>query len=145
MSIDKGWLEKREFERVKSVLKVVYYVIDDKDKDTIIKSTDYKDTTLDNLKTSLKNPIIDAITEDISKGGLAIITEKPLLNGQHIIIDLYLPKLSKPIKLLTEVRHIDNYIKGSGSFRAGLKILSISKSDLQRIESYILEIKQKGG
>ncbi len=144
MTVDKGWLEKREFERVKSVLKIIYYIIDDKNKESIIKSSEYKDTTLNNLKMVSKNPIVNAITEDISKGGLAIITEKPLAIGQHIIIELFLPRLSKPIKLLTEVRNIDSYIKGAGSYRAGLKILSISKSDLQRIENHILEVKQKG-
>ncbi len=144
MTVNKGWLEKREFERVKSVLKVIYYIIDDKNKENIVQSSEYKDTTLNNLKTTSKNPIINALTEDISKGGLAIITEKPLVIGQHIIIDLYLPKLSKPIKLLTEVRNIDSYVKGSGSYKAGLRILSISKSDLQRIENHILEIKKKG-
>lgn len=144
MSFNKGWLEKREFERVKSVLKIIYYIVDDKNKDNVIKSIDYKDTTLDNLKNTLKNPVLNAITEDISKGGLAIITEKPLSIGQNVIIDLYLPRLSKPIKLLTEVKNVNDYVKGAGTYRAGLKIISISKSDLQRIENHILEIKQKG-
>jgi c-di-GMP-binding flagellar brake protein YcgR len=144
MDINKGWLERREFERVKDVLKVVYYPIDNKE--TIMKSDDYKDTTLENLKLNPgKNPVVNAITDDISKGGLAILTDKPLALGQLVIIDLFLPRLAKPIKLLTEVRNIESYVKGSGSFRAGLKIISVSKSDLQRIENYILEIKQKGG
>lgn len=144
MEINKGWLERREFERVKDVLKVVYYPIENKEE--IIKSDDYRDTTMENLKLSPgKNPLVNAITEDISKGGLAILTDKPLSLGQLVIIDLFLPRLAKPIKLLTEVKNIESHIKGAGSYRAGLKIISVSKSDLQRIENYILEIKQKGG
>ena len=65
------------------------------------------------------------------------VTEKPLALGQHVIIDLFLPRLMKPIKLLAEVRNIESVSKSNASYKAGLKIVSISKSDLKRIENHL--------
>jgi Tfp pilus assembly protein PilZ len=81
------------------------------------------------------------MTEDISKGGLSIITDKPLAMGQLVIIDLYLPEMPSPVKLLSEVRNIDTHVKGAATYKAGVKILSVSKSDLKKIENRIYELK----
>ena len=140
MTSEKGWLEKRQYERVQDVLKVVYYPLIGTAND-IVDSDDFRDTTLEKITSDkTKSSYIQTITEDISKGGLSIITSKPLGVKQLVIIDLFLPRISKPIKILTEVRNIES-VKGSGSHKAGLKILSISKSDLKRIETHIMELK----
>jgi c-di-GMP-binding flagellar brake protein YcgR len=87
------------------------------------------------------NSYINAMTDDISKGGMSILTNKPLALKQLVVIDLFLPKISKPIKLLAEVRNVDSAIKGAASYKAGVRILSMSKSDLKRIENHILSLK----
>jgi|DewCreStandDraft_4_1066084.scaffolds.fasta_scaffold22792_4 c-di-GMP-binding flagellar brake protein YcgR len=144
MEMKKGWLYKRQYERVPDVLKVLYYPI--KESKQVLNSDDYKDTTIEKItKTGGASSFIQAMTEDISKGGLSIVSETPLAIGQHIIIDLFLPRLANPVKILAEVRNIEKNIKGSSSYKAGLKIISISKSDLKRIESRIMEIKGISG
>ncbi|MCX7698148.1 MAG: PilZ domain-containing protein [Candidatus Goldbacteria bacterium] len=141
MEMQKGWLYKRQYERVPDVLKVLYYPVKESIND-ILNSEDYKDTTIEKItQKGGANTLIQAMTEDISKGGLSIVTEEPLSIGQYIIIDLFLPKVKNPIKILAEVRNIEKSVKSSSLYKAGLKIISISKSDLKRIESRIMEIK----
>jgi len=137
---EKGWLEQRKFERMGDVLKIVYYPLIGTAND-IVGSDDYRDTTLEKIKNdSSRHSYIQAMTDDISKGGLSLLTSKPLGINQLVIIDLFLPKISKPVKILTEVRNIES-VKGSGSYKAGVKIISVSKSDLKRIENHIMELK----
>jgi len=146
METQKGWLERRQYERVDDALKIFLYPIKETASE-VMNSADYKDTTPEKLiSDKTKNPYVQSMTQDISQGGMSIITETPLAQGQLVIIDLYLPKIMKPVRLLAEVRHIDANIKGSTSNKAGVKILSINKSDLKRIENYIFELKmQRGG
>ncbi len=144
MEMQKGWLYKRQYERVPDVLKILYYPVKGP-VSSVLNSEDYKDTTIEKItKAGGASSFIQAMTEDISKGGMSIVTDNPLPIGQHIIIDLFLPRASNPIKILAEVRNIEKAIKGSTSYKAGLKIISISKSDLKRIEARIMEIKGLG-
>lgn len=142
MNMEKGWLEKqRQFERVQDVLKISYCPIEGT-AEQVTATEDYKDTTVEKLtENKSKDSIINAMTDDISKGGMSILTDKPLSLKQLVIIDLFLPKISKPIKLLAEVRNVEASIKGAASHKAGVKILSVSKSDLKRIENHIFSLK----
>lgn len=139
MDVQKGWLEQRSSERISNSLKVVYYPLK---KGSVAASTEeYKDTTIEKIQADFTaSSYVQAMTEDISKGGLSITTHDPLEIGQHIIIDLFLPKISKPIKILTEVRNLE---KLGGTYKAGLKTLSISKSDLSRIDEHLKNLKTK--
>jgi hypothetical protein len=142
MNMEKGWLEKqRQHERVQDVLKIVFYPVEGS-ADQVVSTEDYRDTTIEKLSSERSNhSIINAMTDDISKGGLSILTDRPLALGQLVVIDLFLPKISRPVKILAEVRNIDSQIKGAASYKAGVRILSVSKSDLKRIENHILELK----
>jgi c-di-GMP-binding flagellar brake protein YcgR len=139
MDVQKGWLEQRSSERISNSLKVVYYPLK---KGSLTSSTEeYKDTTIEKIQADFTaNSYIQAMTDDISKGGLSITAHDPLEVGQQVIIDLFLPKISRPVKILTEVRNLE---KTGGTYKAGLKTLSISKSDLSRIEQHLNNIKQK--
>jgi c-di-GMP-binding flagellar brake protein YcgR len=142
MNMEKGWLEKqRQFERVQDVLKISYYPIEGT-AEQITATEDYKDTTIEKLAAERsKSSYLNAMTDDISKGGMSILTDKPLALKQLVIIDLFLPRMPKPIKLLAEVRNTDAAIKGAASYKAGLRILSVSKNDLKRIENHIISLK----
>lgn len=144
MEMQKGWLYKRQYERVPDVLKVVYYPLKESSS-SVLNSEEYKDTTIEKIMQAGKaSSFVQAMTEDISKGGMSISTDNPLSIGQYIIIDLFLPRVANPVKILAEVRNIEKSIKSSSSYKAGLKIISISKSDLKRIETRIMEIKNFG-
>lgn len=142
MNMEKGWLEKqRQFERIQDILKISYSPIEGT-AEQITATEDYKDTTVEKLASGRsKNSYLNAMTDDISKGGMSILTDKPLALKQLVVIDLFLSKLSKPIKLLAEVRNVETAIKSAASYKAGVKILSVSKSDLRRIENHLLELK----
>ncbi len=138
--IKKGWLERREFQRVKDVLKVTYYRAAG---ETPELSDDYKDTTVEKLQMVQGNRIISSMTDDVSRGGLAIITDENLTQGDKLIIDLYITHAASPVKLLAEVMRLEGLLKGNNSTKAGLKIISISKNDLKRLESHLSEINKK--
>lgn len=142
MSIEKGWLEKqRQFERIQDILKISYYPIEGT-AEQLTATEDYKDTTVEKLSAQKsKNMTLSAMTDDISKGGMSILTEKPLALKQLVVIDLFLPKISKPIKLLAEVRNVESAVKGAATYKAGVRILSVSKTDLKRIENHIYSLK----
>jgi c-di-GMP-binding flagellar brake protein YcgR len=140
MNFNKGWLERREFERVKDLLKVAFYPVSDEGGKVSL-SDDYKHTTLEKLSALKIGGFVQAMTEDISSGGMSIISDTEIKQGQKLIIDLFLPRFSKPLKLLAEAKHIEKNIKGAASYRAGLKIISISRADLTKIENRIIEIK----
>lgn len=139
MDVQKGWLEKREFERVRDVVKVLYYPM--KKGSEVASTEEYRDTTIEKIQQDITaSSYIQAMTDDISKGGMSISVTSPLEIGQHVVIDLFLPKISKPVKILTEVRNLE---KEGGTYKAGLKTVSISKSDLKRIEEHLSEMKRK--
>ncbi|MCE5300667.1 MAG: PilZ domain-containing protein [Spirochaetia bacterium] len=139
----KGWLEQRSSERLSDVLKVVYYPVDGNAAQAV-SSEDYKDTTIEKIQEDRsRHSYIQAMTDDVSKGGMSIMTSTPMSIGQMLVIDLFLPKLNKPVKLLAEVRNVERNIKGANTFKAGLKIVSMSKSDLKRVENHIMELKFK--
>lgn len=138
MDVQKGWLEVRQFERVKDTLKVVYYPL--KKDSNAAEAEEYKNTTIDKIMSDITaSSYTRAMTDDISKGGLSISCSSPLETGQHVVIDLFLPKISKPVKILTEVRNIE---RSGDTYKAGLKTISISKSDLSRIEEHINSLKK---
>jgi c-di-GMP-binding flagellar brake protein YcgR len=141
MTMEKGWLEKqRQFERIRDVLKIVYYPLEGT-AEQITAQEDYKDTTIEKLEQNrTSHSLINAMTDDVSQGGMAILTDKPLALKQLVVIDLFLPSVSKPVKLLAEVRNVEN-VKGAATFKAGVRIISVSKSDLKRIENHIMERK----
>jgi c-di-GMP-binding flagellar brake protein YcgR len=139
MDVNRGWLTKREYERVRDVIKVLYYPM--KKGSTVASTEEYKDTTIEKIQQDITaSSYIQAMTDDISKGGMSISVTAPLEIGQHVVIDLYLPRFSKPIKILTEVRNLE---KEGGTYKAGLKTVSISKSDLKRIEEHLSEVKKQ--
>ncbi|MBN2754767.1 MAG: PilZ domain-containing protein [Candidatus Goldbacteria bacterium] len=131
--LKKGWLERREYERVKDILKVSYYRTAEESPEL---SDDYRDTTVEKLQMVQGNRLITSMTDDVSRGGLAIITDEPLAQGDKLIIDLYIPQASSPVKLLAEVMRLEG-LKGNDTKKAGLKIISISKNDLKRLESHL--------
>ncbi|PKL90695.1 MAG: hypothetical protein CVV21_11715 [Candidatus Goldiibacteriota bacterium HGW-Goldbacteria-1] len=137
--IKRGWLERREYERVKDILKVSYYRTSEESPEL---SDDYRDTTVEKLQMVQGNRLITSMTDDVSRGGLAIITDEALVQGDKLIIDLYIPQASSPVKLLAEVMHLDG-LKGNDSKKAGLKIISISKNDLKRLESHLSGLNKK--
>lgn len=132
-----------------STLQIKYYIVEKDYADTLLSDAAYKDTSLEALaKMDRPNTPLQGITENISSGGLALITDQPVALGTSVVCDITMPNLPRPLRALAEVvrtdakegRVVDRTIS---TYKAGLKILAINKDDLKRIENYIIEEKIK--
>lgn len=144
-----GTIEQRKFERITSTLQIKYYIVEKDYAEKLAQDSAYKDTTLDSLsKMDRPNTPLAGVTDNISTGGLALVTDSPVALGTHVVCDITMPNLPRPLRALAEVvrtdskegRVIDRTIS---TYRSGLKIIAINKDDLKRIENYIIEEKIK--
>ncbi|HET9869707.1 MAG TPA: hypothetical protein VFR02_04305, partial [bacterium] len=77
-----GWVEKRQHERVVATIKVSYRVIESKQAQAILAQDSYRSTTADQLPgLSQVSPLYEAVTKDVSLGGLSILSEQPMPAG----------------------------------------------------------------
>jgi len=77
---------------------------------------------------------IEALSKDISEGGICITTHKQLPKSRYVNIMFYLPADEK-IKAVAEVKW--SKIIKPNLYVNGLKFLDIQKSDIQKIRNYI--------
>ncbi len=143
----RGTLEQRKYERIVSQLQIKYYVIDETYAQQLGADEAYKNTTLKHLN-SVPRPttVLTGVTENISQGGLSLVSEQPLAIGTKVVCDITLPKVPRPLRVLAEVAHSDSrdgrvVDRTVSIYRAGLKIIAVNKDDLRRIENYIIEEK----
>lgn len=146
----RGTIERRQYERIVAQLQIKYYIVDDEYAARLSNEAAYKDTTLERLA-STPRPVnvLSGISEDISQGGLSLVSEQPLAVGTHVICDITMPNLPRPLRVLATVVRSDSkdgrvVDRTQTVYKAGLKILAINKDDLTRIENYIIEEKIKG-
>ena len=144
----RGHIEQRQFERIVAVLQIKYYPLDPLTADAMQVDDSYKDTTLENLReqSRVQSPMT-GVTENISKGGLSLTSEEPLMVGQKVIVDMTLPNVKQPVRALAEVMRSSGDSKSqvvdrnAASFSAGLKIIAVNKEDLRRVENFIISEK----
>ena len=81
MSTKPGWMEKRQHERVLTSLKVEYRLVEGSAK-KVLKHENYSDTTLDQVvQMSAKSTVHQAVTKDISMGGMSLVGEQAFPMG----------------------------------------------------------------
>ena len=90
--------------------------------------------------------MLTGVTENISTGGLALVSEQPMAIGTQVVVDITMPKMPQSLRALAEVVRSDSESgrvvdRTVSTYKAGLKILAINKDDLRRIENYIVEQK----
>ncbi len=143
----RGTIEQRKFERVVSQLQIKYYIVDEAYAQALKREAAYKDTTLEKLASSGRpNTPLTGVTENISQGGLALVSEQPLAIGTMVVCDITMPNLPRPLRVLAEVAHSDSkdgrvVDRTVSIYKSGLKIIAVNKDDLTRIENYIIEEK----
>ena len=85
-----------------------------------------------------RQSFIKAYTDNISKGGLFIRTERPLREGEKFLLKMQLPDLSEPMKLDCEVawtrEQSETEKRPSGM---GVKFCEMSKQDSQILNRYV--------
>ena len=143
----RGTIEKRQFERIVSQLQIKYYVVDNAYAEQLKTEAAYKDSSPEKLA-AMQRPAtaLTGMTEDISKGGLSLVSETPLAVGTYVVCDITVPTLPRPLRALAEVVRSDSkdgrvVDRTQTVYKAGLKILAINKDDFTRIENYIIEEK----
>ena len=145
----RGTIEQRQFERITSTLQIKYYIIEKDYADKLQVDAAYKDTTLESLsKMDRPNTPLQGVTDNISAGGLALVTDQPVSLGTFVVCDITMPNLPRPLRALAEVVRSDSkegkvIDRTISTYRSGLKIIAINKDDLKRIENYIIEEKIK--
>ena len=82
----RGTIEKRQYERIVSQLQIKYYVVDHAYAIQLKTEAAYKDTTLAKLAAAPRpTNVLSGISEDISQGGLSLVSEQPLAIGTHVV------------------------------------------------------------
>jgi c-di-GMP-binding flagellar brake protein YcgR len=145
----RGTIEQRKFERIVSQLQIKFYVVDNAYAEQLQTEAAYKDTTLDKLAASSRpTTMLAGVTENISQGGLALVSEQPLALGTMVVCDITMPNLPRPLRVLAQVVRSDSkdgriVDKTMSIYKSGLTIIAVNKDDLTRIENYIIEEKIK--
>jgi len=85
-----------------------------------------------------RKSFVKAYTDNISKGGLFIMTERPLKQGEQFLLKLQVPDLPEPIKLNCEVSWVreqtDTEKRPPGM---GIKFCKMTKKDNQVLNQYV--------
>jgi hypothetical protein len=145
MGMKKGWVEKRQHERVVATVKVEYRLVDAKDAKKILDNVDYKNTTVEKMPAlSHKSSLYHAVTKDISLGGLALLGDNEFPIGAVVEIGLHLPRYESVLKFLVKVVRTESFIEmGRTIHRAGVQTIAINQDDLSKIESYVIALAKK--
>lgn len=90
------------------------------------------------LKYADKKAFVDALSQNVSNNGLFIKTEKPFQQGEQLLLELQLPGLENPLKIIGEVawarRKAGETNQPNGM---GVKFIEIGKQDKQTLKEYL--------
>jgi c-di-GMP-binding flagellar brake protein YcgR len=145
MEDHRGFLERRQHERHLATMQIKYYIIEKTYAEQLAAEAAYKDTTIAKLaEMPMPKTMLSGVTENISAGGLALVSNEPLSIGTYVVVDITMPNMPRPLRALAEVvrsdqdqgKVVDRTIQ---TYKCGLKILAINRDDMRRIESYIIE------
>ena len=144
-----GWIEKRQFERVDAMIKVSYCVLPKEELVVVLAETSYRDSTAEMLPNlSKRSATLNAVTKDISIGGMSLVGEEAFPAEGALEIKLHLPTYPIPLTMLAEVVRLEAESSGAlgTMYRAGIKILAINRGDVMHLDKFLLaeKIRQRG-
>ena len=128
-------LDKRRFERMKAGLQIKFRPVGPSEESTLVKQGGYAAPESFASHTAEIKDFNKVVTEDVSLGGLRITTPNRLPEGTRLWLQLSLPDVPIPVNAIAEVRWTKPLGSASSS---GLKFESISKSDLDKVERYLV-------
>jgi len=85
-----------------------------------------------------ETPIL--LVKDISTQGLSFIYPEALPFGKTLLINLYLPMYTTPVKVKTEVKKSEKLAEGQ--YKTGLEFIKISPEVQKNLEPHIYRSKQ---
>jgi hypothetical protein len=128
-------LDKRRFERMKAGLQIKYRAVGPSEEATLVKQGGYAAPEAFHSHTSEIKDFNKVVSEDVSLGGLRISTPVPLPEGTRLWLQVSIPEVPIPVNAIARVQ----WSRSAGSLcSSGLKFESISKSDLDKVERYLV-------
>ena len=129
-------LEKRNFERFRAKLQVRYRPISGSELAALERESHFSATTSEKGRTRETKELFKVFSEDVSEGGMRINTDIQLDTASRVLVELHLPDLPLPVSAIAEVMW-SRPVEGGG-FACGLKFDQINKSELSKLERYLL-------
>jgi c-di-GMP-binding flagellar brake protein YcgR len=144
----KAELEKRRFERLRAALQIKYRPVVAEEEALLVKQGGYAAPESFKANTPEIKDFSKVVSEDLSLGGVRIAAPVAMPPGTRLWLQISLPDAPIPINAIAEVRW--NKAESVGGFSHGLKFVSVSKPDLDKVERYLVlqkraEIQKKQG
>jgi len=147
MTNQTAWLERRNYERVESRLKVRYRSVAVAEVDQLMESRLYKDIIEyaggERSQRDSWNQVMNTVTENISAGGMQLLLDAPMKQGQTLAVEVELRGVPHPIQTLA-VAVRDSSEPLDGKHAIGLRFLGISREDISKVEQYVANLKGSG-
>jgi hypothetical protein len=140
-ALAKQTLEQRRYERMRASLTLKYRLLGADEAAALAKQGAYvapdafKGNTAETRDFNKLASEDSAVSEDISLGGLKLSTPLPLAEGTHLWLELQLPEVPIPVSATAEVRWCR---EADGQWSSGLKFSGISKTDLDKVERFLV-------
>ena len=140
--IDRSFLDQ-EFNKLSGPFRSILVAVVKRFKDLIDRACEFSSRKETRVQKTLslmfkdRKSFVKAYTDNISKGGLFIMTERPLKQGEQFLLKLQVPDLPEPIKLNCEVSWVreqtDTEKRPPGM---GIKFSKMTKKDNQVLNQY---------
>lgn len=130
-------------------MQIKHYIVEEQYAQSLAAEPAYRDTTVDRLsELPMPKTLLMALTETIIQGSLALVSNEPLAMGTHVVVDITMNGLPRPLRALGQVvrsdqdqgKVVDRTIQ---TYKAGIKVLAVNRDDMRRIEADILEARIK--
>lgn len=79
----------------------------------------------------------DALSHDISEGGICLFTNYKIEIGQTIKLKIYLPELKKPVLTLGQITRRNETNDAKFSYLLGIQFIKISSEDHSKITAHL--------
>jgi c-di-GMP-binding flagellar brake protein YcgR len=143
MAPQTAWIEKRLSERVESRLRVRYMAIPSAQADRMLESQQYKDIiayAVARPSREAQSFVMNSVTKNISAGGMQILLERPMLQGQTLCVEVDIQGIPHPVRTLA-VAVRDAFQQEDGMYSVGLRFLGISREDVSKVEQHVAKVK----
>ena len=128
-------LEKRRYERLRAGLQIKFRPVGPTEEATLVKDGGYAKPEVFHSHTAEIKDFNKVVSEDVSLGGLRINTPMPLPTAMRLWVQVSIPDVPIPVNAIAQVM----WSRQAGSLcSSGLKFESISKTDLEKVERFLV-------
>ena len=139
-----GWIEKFNAGRVEATLKAEFQLLTPAAAKKLLTQESYGQTTVNQLvQLSERSSLYRAITKDIFRSHLVLLSQTPLSQRERLEIVLHLPQYESPLRLLAEAVHVETTLEmGRNLFHGDLLFLAIHKGDVESLAQRLIQKSQ---